>query len=76
MSNTEPGAGIALDTSPVHFAASGSACTIDGFTFDPPGFEAYIAANTSPTDPGRLVFVERYLSRGACGSATAAATRW
>ncbi len=59
MSDTEPGTGIALDTSPVHFAASGSACAIDGFTFDPPGFEAYIAANTSPTDPGRLVFVER-----------------
>ena len=59
MSNVEPGAGIALDTIPVHFAASGRATSIDGFTFEPSGFEAYIAANTTATDPGRLVFVER-----------------
>lgn len=59
MSNVEPGSGIALDTIPVHVEASGRASTIDGFTFDPSGFEAYIAANTSPSDPGRLVFVER-----------------
>lgn len=59
MSNVEPGAGIALDTTPVHFAASGSASRIDGFTFDPSGFEAYIAAKTSKVDPGRLVFTER-----------------
>lgn len=59
MSNTEPGSGIALDKTPVHLAASGTASAIDGFTFGPSGFEAYIAANTSPSDPGRLVFVER-----------------
>lgn len=59
MSNTEPGSGIALDKTPVHLAASGTAYAIDGFTFGPSGFEAYIAANTSPSDPGRLVFVER-----------------
>lgn len=59
MSNTEPGSGIALDKIPVHLASTGIAYAIDGFTFGPSGFEAYIAANTSPSDPGRLVFVER-----------------
>ncbi|MCE9622575.1 MAG: cupin domain-containing protein [Actinomycetia bacterium] len=58
MSNVQPGSGIALDKVPVHFAATGRASTIDGFTFDPSGFEAYIAANTSSSDPGRLTFVE------------------
>jgi uncharacterized cupin superfamily protein len=59
MSHVEPGSGIALDTIPVHFAASGRASAVAGFTFDPAGFEAYIAANTSASDSGRLVFVER-----------------
>lgn len=58
MSDVQPGSGIELSTTPVHFAGSGRASTISGFTFDPPGFEAYIAANTSASDPGRLVFVE------------------
>lgn len=59
MSNVEPGAGIPLDKIPVHFAASGAASPIDGFTFDPSAFEAYIATNTTSADPGRLVFIER-----------------
>jgi mannose-6-phosphate isomerase-like protein (cupin superfamily) len=58
MSDVEPGSGIALSSIPVHFAGSGLASTIDGFTFDPPAFEAYIAAHTSASDPGRLVFIE------------------
>ena len=59
MTNTLPGTGIALDKTPVHFTASGSASAIEGFTFDPSGYEANVASNTSPVDPGRLVFVER-----------------
>ncbi len=62
MSHVEPGAGIALDTTPVHFAATGRASSIDGFTFDPSGFEAYITENTTATDPGRLVFIEQSAS--------------
>jgi mannose-6-phosphate isomerase-like protein (cupin superfamily) len=58
MSDVAPGSGIALTSTPVHFAGSGRASTIGGFTFDPSGFEAYIAANTSASDPGRLVFIE------------------
>lgn len=58
MTDHEPGAGIPLAEVPVHFASGGAARTIEGFTFDPPGFEAYIAANTDSADPGRLTFVE------------------
>lgn len=58
MTNDQPGEGIHLTTTPVHFAAGGGATTIDGFTFDPAGFGAYIAARTTAQDPGRLVFVE------------------
>lgn len=59
MSVHQPGDGIRLDTTPVHFAAPASATVIDGFTFDPAGFQAYMAAHTSAAEPGRLVFVER-----------------
>jgi mannose-6-phosphate isomerase-like protein (cupin superfamily) len=58
MTNVQPGEGISLTQVPVHFAADGGARTIGAFTFDPPGFEAYISANTTLADPGRLVFVE------------------
>lgn len=59
---TEPTAadgGLPLHRIPVHFAADGRVAPIEGFTFDPPAFEAYIAERTSATDPGRLAFVER-----------------
>ena len=58
MTNNQAGEGIQLSTTPVHFAAGGGATTIGDFTFDPPGFEAYISVRTTAEDPGRLVFVE------------------
>lgn len=54
----QEGDGIPLDRVPVHFAAGGGARLIEGFTFDGPGFEAYITAHTTAADPGRLVFIE------------------
>ncbi|MGB8859452.1 MAG: hypothetical protein WCC60_09360 [Ilumatobacteraceae bacterium] len=61
MSNdlTAVGSGIPIDTTPIHFAAGGDARVITDFTFDPSGFGSYMAAHTSPADPGRLVFIER-----------------
>lgn len=60
--DTPTGTGTSLDTTPIHLAAAGGATAIDGFTFDPPGFERYIAAHTTEGDPGRLVFSERSTS--------------
>jgi mannose-6-phosphate isomerase-like protein (cupin superfamily) len=59
MTENPTGRAIELAGLPVHFVADGRARTIDGFSFDPSGFEQYIAADTTPTDPGRLVFIER-----------------
>lgn len=58
MSVHQRGDGIRLDVTPVHFAAPASAVVIDGFTFEPSGFQAYMATHTSETEPGRLVFTE------------------
>ena len=76
MTNIQAGAGIALSTTPVHFAAGGGATTISDFTFDPPGFGAYISARTTAEDPGRLVFVGHSADLWECGSAIRSAMRW
>ena len=53
-----PGDGVALDHTPLHLAPAQRVVPIDGFEFDGPSFERYIAEHTSDAEPGRLVFVE------------------
>ena len=48
-----------LSRTPIHLGAEGApSVPLPGFGFDPPSFEAYIAAHCSDGAPGRLVMVE------------------
>jgi uncharacterized cupin superfamily protein len=55
---SEPARPTRLDRDPIHLSASGAAVRIDGFGFDPPSFEAYIAERCTDDDAGRLAMVE------------------
>jgi len=59
MTTTGP---IDLSNHPIHLGTIGdeatSAVLLEDFTFDGPGFEAYIARHCSTDAPGRLVMVE------------------
>ncbi len=63
MTSSPPPTGpFHLDATPIHLGSGAGgesqALPLEGFGFDVPSFEAYIAEHCSPGAPGRLVMVE------------------